>query len=308
MEIRDKFIYVYTNKINGHQYVGQTNNIQKRFNGHKSDSYNINSHSYNYPLHNAIRKYGIENFNFEVIESNLTQEEANEREKYWINEKNSHVSKGGYNITFGGDGHSTEKLPWEELKNRGKIFTGEEIEEIQQRLINGEKYDDIINHFSPRLTKTFLSNINNGINYKNPNLNYPLKKDFSGEGRFTKEEIKAIKEDIKSGKSYSTIKEKWEIQSSGFLSMINSGKYYFDPQETYPLIVKGCADKSWIIDCLKDIIFSPESLASIAQKYGKAESTIKKLGQGRANKQEYLFYPIRSHREENKEIFKKYFN
>ena len=43
---KDKFIYIYTNKINGHQYVGQTNDIQKRFNGHKSDSYNKNSHSY----------------------------------------------------------------------------------------------------------------------------------------------------------------------------------------------------------------------------------------------------------------------
>ena len=25
---KDKFIYLYVNKINGHQYVGQTNNIQ----------------------------------------------------------------------------------------------------------------------------------------------------------------------------------------------------------------------------------------------------------------------------------------
>lgn len=305
--IKDKFIYVYTNKINGHQYVGQTNNLQKRFNGHKSDSYNQNSHSYNYPLHNAIRKYGIENFTFEVIESNLTQEEADEKEKYWIKEKKSHVSQGGYNITFGGDGHSTEKLSWEELKERGKIFSGKEIEDIQQKLINGEKYNDIIAFYAPRLSASFLSNINNGWNYKNPNLSYPLKKDFSGEGRFTKEEIKQIKEDIKSGKTYSEIQKKWNIKSAGFLSMINSGKSYFDPNEKYPLIIKGCADKSWILPCLKDIIFSSDSLVKIAQKYGKAESTIKKLGQGRANKQEYLIYPIRSNLEKNREIFTKYF-
>ena len=198
-------------------------------------------------------------------------------------------------------------MSWDELKEKGKIFTGEEIELIQQKLINGEKYNDIIEYFKPRLTRTFLSNINNGVNYKNPNLDYPLKKDFSGEGRFTKEEIKQIKEDIKSGKKYSVIQEKWNIKSAGYLSMINSGKYYFDTNEKYPLIVKGCADKSWIYNCLKDIIFSSDSLAKIAQKYNKAESTIKKLGQGRANKQEYLIYPIRSNLEKNKEIFKKYF-
>ena len=302
-----KFIYVYTNNINGHEYVGQTNNIQLRFNGHKSDSYNKNSHNYNYPLHVAIRKYGLENFTFQVLESDLTQEQANEREIYWIKKRRSHIKDGGYNISLGGDGYSREKLTWEELKEKGKLFTGEEIELIQQKLIKGEKYDDIIEYFSPRLTKTFLSNINRGTNYKNPKLDYPLKKDFSGEGRFSKEEIKQIKEDIKSGINYSDIAKKWNIKSKGFISMVNTGKYYYDPTETYPLLLKGCADKSWIRGCLKDIIFSSDSLVKIAKKYNKAESTIKKLGQGRANKQDYLIYPLRSHREENKEIFNKYF-
>lgn len=299
------YIYVYTNKINGHQYVGQTNNLQKRYNGHKSDSYNPNSHSYNLPLHAAIRKYGLENFTFEVIEEVETVEQANEREIYWIKEKQSHVSKGGYNITFGGDGCARGAIPYEELLEKGKLFTKDEIIDIQQRLINGEKYDDIIKFYSPRLTRTFLSNLNQGVNYKDPNLKYPLKTNFSGEGRFSKEEIAQIKEEIKSGLKYSEIQQKHNIQSAGFISMVNNGKYYYDPNEKYPLIVKGCADKSWIKNCLYDIIFSSDSLATIAKKYGKAESTIKKLSQGRANKQEYLKYPIRSHLEENKELFKK---
>ena len=158
--------------------------------------------------------------------------------------------------------------------------------------------------YSPRLTRTFLSNINHGTNYKNPDLKYPLKTNFSGEGHFTKEQIQAIKQDIKSGLSYSVICKKYGIASPGFISMVNSGKYYYDPNEKYPLIVKGCADKSWIHDCLYDIIYSTESLVQIAKKYGKAESTVKKLAQGRANKQDNLVYPIRSHLEENRKIFK----
>lgn len=305
-EENNRFIYIYTNKINGHQYIGQTNNLQNRFRGHKSDSFNPNSHSYNYPLHNAIRKYGLENFSFEVLESNLTQEQANEREKYWIAEKKSHISYGGYNISFGGEGYLKEKRTWEELKNIGKVFNGEEIEDIQRRLLKGEKYDNIINYYSPRLTRTFLSNLNNGRNFKNPNLNYPLKKDFSGEGRFSKEEIQVIKQDIKSGLSYSKIAQKYDISIS-FISMINTGKYYHDNNESYPLIIKGCVDKTWIKDCLYDILFSPDSIVNIAKKYGKAESTVKKLGQGLCNKQEHFIYPLRSHRKENQEIFKQYF-
>lgn len=238
------YIYIYTNKINGHQYVGQTNNLQLRYNGHKSDSYNKNSHSYNYPLHSAIRKYGLENFKFEVVEEVETREEANEREKYWINELNSHISKGGYNITFGGDGHEREKLTWEELKEKGKLFNGNEIEDIQQRLIREEKYDDIMKIYEPRLTRSFLSNINQGVNFRNPTLDYPLKKNFQGEGKFSKEEITEIKNEIKNGIKYSEIAKKHNIKSQSFLSMINNGKYYYDNNETYPLIIKGCADKS----------------------------------------------------------------
>ena len=301
------YIYVYTNKINGHKYVGQTNDLRKRYNGHKSDSYNKNSHSYNYPLSCAIRKYGLENFIFEKIEEVETQEEANEREIYWIEKLESHISKDGYNITFGGQQGLKPKMTWEELKDCGKIFSGKEIEDIQNRLIKGEKYDDIINFYAPRLQRSFLSNINQGVNYRNPNLDYPLKKDFQGEGRFSKQEIQEIKEEIKQGVIYSEIAKKHNIKSQGFLSMVNSGKYYFDPNETYPLKLKGCADKSWVRNCLYDLIFSSDSIVKIAEKYGKCESTVKKLGQGRANKQEYLIYPIRSHLQENQEIFKKYF-
>ena len=299
------YIYVYTNKITGQQYVGQTNNLQKRYNGHKSDSYNKNSHSYDYPLQTAIREYGLDNFAIDVLEEIKTKEEANNREQYWIEKMESHISKGGYNISLGGTKRNS--LTWEELKEKGKLFTGKEIEDIQQRLIKGEKYNDIIDFYAPRLTRTFLSNINHGTNYKTPSLDYPLKKNFKGEGNFSLEEIAEIKNEIKSGMIYSEIAKKHGIKSKGFLSMINSGKYYYDENENYPLKLKGCADKSWIKDCLRDIIFSSDSFPMIAKKYNKHSSTISKLAQGRANKQEYLIYPIRSHIEENKELFNKYF-
>ena len=52
-------IYKITNKINGKVYIGQSINIEKRWKQH------INDPGYN--IHNAIKKYGKENFSFEVL-------------------------------------------------------------------------------------------------------------------------------------------------------------------------------------------------------------------------------------------------
>lgn len=57
--------------------------IKRRLSEHKSYSFNPNHNSYNYAIHRAIRKYGIENFSFEIIEE-CSIEQLDEREKYWI--------------------------------------------------------------------------------------------------------------------------------------------------------------------------------------------------------------------------------
>lgn len=93
-------IYKIENVINNHCYIGQSINIQKRLNRHKTTAFNSNSKDYEYPLYRAFRKYGLENFSFEVLEECLP-EELNEKEKYYIQEYNSFFD--GYNQTLGGD-------------------------------------------------------------------------------------------------------------------------------------------------------------------------------------------------------------
>ena len=66
------YIYCYTNKINGKKYIGQTNNLINRKKQHIQDS--IHQHlghenAYQQPIHCAIRKYGIENFDISIIET-----------------------------------------------------------------------------------------------------------------------------------------------------------------------------------------------------------------------------------------------
>ena len=52
------YIYCYTNKINQHKYVGQTNNYKRRIREHHSCAFNSNASSYNDLIHKKIREYG----------------------------------------------------------------------------------------------------------------------------------------------------------------------------------------------------------------------------------------------------------
>lgn len=89
-------IYKIQNLIDGKVYIGQSVHIQARFNQHKNEAKNGNTR----PLYNAIRKYGIENFSFEVIEE-CSKEKLNEQEIYWIKKYDSFHN--GYNLTPGGN-------------------------------------------------------------------------------------------------------------------------------------------------------------------------------------------------------------
>lgn len=94
------FIYKIINLINNKVYIGQTvNSLEQRFIEHKSHWKN-NYNSSNRPLYNAFSKYGIENFQIELVEK-VEQSNLNNREKYWIKYYDSYNN--GYNATWGGD-------------------------------------------------------------------------------------------------------------------------------------------------------------------------------------------------------------
>jgi group I intron endonuclease len=81
-------------------YIGLTNNVEKRWYKHRWYALNKQKSS---RLYNAMRKHGINNFNFEVLEDSITSiEEAHAREKFFVEQHESH--KSGYNATPGGTG------------------------------------------------------------------------------------------------------------------------------------------------------------------------------------------------------------
>lgn len=123
-------IYLYTNKVNNKKYVGQTIDFNKRHSSHISTSFNPNSVSYNLPFHNAIRKYGIDNFDIKILAHDIpTQDLMNEYEVFFIKRYNTMANTGhGYNISSGGASGN---------KFAGK--TEEEMIEIRERMVKNRK-------------------------------------------------------------------------------------------------------------------------------------------------------------------------
>ena len=99
------YIYKITNLVNGKIYIGETvRPIKARWSQHKSRALSEEKgHGYDYHLYHAMRKYGLENFNIEEIETCL-DEERYERETYYIDLFNSFDKNKGYNSTIGGKG------------------------------------------------------------------------------------------------------------------------------------------------------------------------------------------------------------
>ena len=92
-------IYLITNKINGHMYVGQSTNIHKRWRQHCA-LYDLDSSL----VEKAIAKYGEENFSFDIIITlENDTEKLNDAEREWIAILNTYEDKNHYNQTPGGD-------------------------------------------------------------------------------------------------------------------------------------------------------------------------------------------------------------
>ena len=65
-----KGIYKITNKLNNNCYIGKSIDIERRFKEHKTHAFykKERNREWNKVLYRAIRKYGLENFSFEVLE------------------------------------------------------------------------------------------------------------------------------------------------------------------------------------------------------------------------------------------------
>lgn len=99
------FLYKHTNLINNKVYIGITKQKPNR-RWHNGAGYKNNKY-----FHNAIQKYGWENFKHEILFENLNFEEANKKEIELIKKYDSTNREKGYNIHTGGDARKGQNMP-----------------------------------------------------------------------------------------------------------------------------------------------------------------------------------------------------
>ena len=110
LEERKYVVYRHTSP-SGKCYIGLTKDYELRCMQHK------NSNNVCAAFRNALEKYGWDNFTHEILEENLTLQEANDREKYFIEYHNS-LSPNGYNLTTGGDTFELSEETKEKMRGK----------------------------------------------------------------------------------------------------------------------------------------------------------------------------------------------
>jgi len=102
MRTKTYSIYSIRNKLNSKRYIGLSHKPQKRMEQHQKSKFLIGK---------AIRKYGWNNFNKQILQNNLTLKQAKKRERFYIKKYNC-IQPNGYNLCGGGEGlfNPTQKI------------------------------------------------------------------------------------------------------------------------------------------------------------------------------------------------------
>lgn len=108
-------IYCHTNKINGKKYIGITcKKLKDRWENGEGYKGQI--------FYNAIQKYGWDNFEHEVLMENVSEENIDDLERWYIKHFNSLINENGYNISKGGRFCGNGKSRKIICLNTGKIY------------------------------------------------------------------------------------------------------------------------------------------------------------------------------------------
>jgi group I intron endonuclease len=116
------YIYRFTNRTNGKLYIGKTNNVDRRQIEHLSKSKASN----NGHFYNAIRKYGFDSFEMDILDECENEEQAYLKETDYIKHYKSNDKNLGYNSTLGGEGlKGISEDTRKKMSENAKLRTGE---------------------------------------------------------------------------------------------------------------------------------------------------------------------------------------
>lgn len=272
------YIYCYTNRFNGHKYIGQTNNIKRRKREHKSTSYNPNSVSYNDLVHKKMREYGYDNFDFEVLEVIYTDDIkiVNRREQFWIDKLDTYCGHGhGYNMDLGGC-----------QPEHSRIVSKEDITTIKNLLKGKEPFINIQQRFN--ISASFVSAINHGVYYFDEKEDYPLCKYYKDDSDYN-ELINLL---VNTDMSLAEISRRLNLGYST-VKKINAGTLRHGLYPTYPIRKKNHWQRAKERQQFaRDLLLQGKTKEEVAELTGYNIETVRQINKGERWKDKSLQYPL----------------
>lgn len=159
-------IYKITNKINNKVYIGQSKQVEHRLREHQLRPFRGDEKTnkeYNKYLYKAIRKYGLENFSFDILEECL-EEELADKESYYINLFHSNEEQFGYNNT---DGYEYSSYGMKGSHHPNSKLTEKDVYYIRECYNLHKDKNEVYEEFKDRINKTGFHKIWNNATWKN---------------------------------------------------------------------------------------------------------------------------------------------
>jgi len=184
------YIYCITNLINNKKYIGQTTQKppQKRWNNHKCSANNNTC----CVVHDAIKKYGIDNFTFDIIDECTSIIDLNKAEIKWINYYDTFLGE-GYNMNEGGSNYIMSEEHKQKIgtANKGKIRTEETLKKMS---------DSHKGHIMSEETRNKISKGNKG-KIRTEEMKIKMRERSTGKSH-SEETLKKMSEKAKDPKHY----------------------------------------------------------------------------------------------------------
>ena len=289
-------IYKAKNTVNGKVYIGQTSNTLNR----RKSRHLRECKTYNTIFGRALRKYGEDSFQWDILEDNIPLNELNSKEVNYISLFDSTNRSKGYNMTPGGDAAP---------KGNRKIGIYE-VNQIIDLLRNTSYTLKEIGDFYG-ISNYAISDINRGKSWTNKDSVYPVRKkktvnkrELSNkytkyQGSISEEEVVKIIELLKDGSITNKEIEKTMNISPISIASVNNGKNLLSRKHhcSFPIRKDKITMNSRIEDSIDSIISNikqPEvPFHDIAKKYHISESTISNINSGKIHKKINESYPLR---------------
>jgi hypothetical protein len=206
-------VYCHIHRTTGRRYVGLTSqDWKKRWNQHISRSKRSKGGRWHFP--NAVRKYGKDAFDHEVLEVCDTLEEANTAEVRWIEHFDSTNPEKGFNLLKGGP--QTQYLrsnnPWDDPEYRDRMSS------ISRARWGDPSYRAKLKLFSRSNQPTKSFGDDNGARTRPDRL---ARGEENGASKLDRDTVSSIRKEAATGSTKMALSKKYRVSRTVIRAILN---------------------------------------------------------------------------------------